>query len=90
MNWRMKLANWISGGELSRSYKKYSVLESRHEYICALNRDHMLAWADRRQRSAELSAAFREIAAMETDKANATVRRMAAKAREALTPPSTP
>lgn len=74
MNWRMKLADWISGGDTPRAAvisenARYERLRVRFE-DCVLDR-------------ADCRAALRTIAAMETPSANATVRRMAKTAREA-------
>lgn len=63
MNWREKLADWISGGALARARDAYC--ETQYE------RDHFFH-------------TLRDIAACETPKANATVKRMARIAREAL------
>lgn len=63
MNWRERLADWISGGELSRLMMQNDQLNEAY-------------WAQR--------DALCAIAACETPAANATVKRMARLAREAL------
>lgn len=83
MNWRMKLADWISGGELARLTKKQSAgFQQAHKWIDK--------FYDSDFERCELRFSLRKIAAMETPSANATVCRMAKTAREALTPPATP
>ena len=84
MNWRERLADWITGGLLTRVIETRDMaielqartaekrLESADKYAWAVNR--LLT----------LRAALEQIAAMETPSANATVRRMAKLAREAL------
>ena len=63
MNWRERLADWISGGELSRLMMQNDQLNEAY-------------WAQRDAISA--------VTACETHGANATVKRMARIAREAL------
>lgn len=63
MNWRMKLADWISGGALTMSQDGYC----EEQYL-----------------SFRYRAALRDIAAQEKPTSNATVKRMARMAREAL------
>ena len=63
MNWRERLADWISGGELSRLMMQNDQLNEAY-------------WAQR--------YAIAAIAVCETRGANATVKRMARLAREAL------
>ena len=63
MNWRERLADWISGGELSRLLMQNDQLNEAY-------------WAQR--------DALHKIAACETPGANATVKRMARLAWEAL------
>jgi len=67
MTFRDRLADWISGGELSRLRK-----EMNWAWITAIGR----------------SDALHRIAAMETPHSNATVRRMAKAAREAMKSPT--
>ena len=69
MTFRERLADWISGGALTRS----ADIEKLHDSL----------WEAMDEISA-FRRALRDIAAMETPGANATVRRMAATAREAL------
>lgn len=69
MNWRMRLADWISGGELSHLYMRKNILVKSNQF-----------WAGD---SGIKEEALRTIAAMETPSANATVKRMAKAAREA-------
>lgn len=77
MNWRHKLADWISGGELTDVYQ---LARSQQERLDAMDR------ALRKEIGAglDLGVALRRIADMETSGANATVRRMAATAKGAL------
>lgn len=70
MNWRHKLADWISGGELSR--------------LTDDNRNFPGAIVAAYEASFKRRVALRAIAACETPKANATVKRMARMAREAM------
>ena len=67
MTFREKLADWISGGALTR--ERQSTLKNAMFVAEILMRN---------------ASALYKIAAMETPKANATVRRMARIAREAL------
>lgn len=71
MTIREKLADWISGGALSKWESGYKMLSSD----CA---NHMDRWLKKNH-------ALKEIAAQETPSANETVKRMAKIAREALT-----
>ena len=77
MNRREKLADWISGGALTRARRlaDCQMEEAEFWYIEATNADRL---CDGRL------TALRAIAAMETPSANATVKRMAKTAREAL------
>lgn len=70
MTWRERLADWISGGALA---------DARAE-----TRLHEQLWEESSDREYLFSEAMRDIAAMETPNANATVKRMAKRAREAL------
>ena len=67
MTLRERIADWISGGALTEARNNFKAMEH------ALTK----AWISNRERQARLD----EIAAMETPNANATVRRMARKAR---------
>lgn len=69
MNWREKLADWISGGELSR------LIHDNSNLLYGITQE--ADYAD------ELAWRLETIAACETPKANATVKRMARMAREA-------
>ena len=71
MTFREQIADWISGGALTRL--RFSESASHHRAFSA-----MIA-AERAE------DALARIAAMETPGANATVRRMAQTARDALT-----
>jgi len=77
MSIRYRIADWISGGELTRRDTAW-----RHW------RDHSVMWRDSCHEAwlADKGRieALMKIAAMETIHANATVRRMAKVAREAL------
>ena len=77
MTLREKLADWISGGALTRARAHL-----------ALSHDQGDAWMERsfvfEDRNRASRNALRTIAAMETTSANATVKRMAKTAREAL------
>lgn len=77
MTLREKLADWISGGALSRALE--AEVYWRDEW-----KDEMGSHAITGRYSMRRSSALRRIAAMETHGANATVRRMAKTAREAL------
>lgn len=77
MTFRERLADWISGGALSRAR------DVRDKALDRLSReiDRRCDWIDERHK---YRSALREIAACETPNANATVRRMAKIAKEAL------
>jgi len=97
-SFRYWLANLISGGELMRAQymeksihgsAEFAMAQAReatakaYQLQCDLNIlriDNTNGWHN----SERFEAALRTIAAMPTPKANATVRRMAAVAREAL------
>lgn len=70
MTFRERIADWISGGRLKWERQRNAKLL------------HRLSIAD--DVMDEYEAAIRAIAAMETPSANATVKRMAKTAREAL------
>ena len=70
MNWRERLADWISGG-LVTLWRNNRNFEATDKY-------YWIELASKRR------DALRAIAAMETPGANATVKRMARAAREAL------
>ena len=76
MNWREKLADWISGGQLRKA-----------RWLQAQAQDNLKFYVDIARMSAEASRdrhiALTKIAALETPCANATVRKMAAIARKA-------
>jgi len=77
MTFREKLADWISGGALSDALHYEEVVNAAYEK--AVSRA-LFARDD-----ADASrAALRQIAALETPHANATVRKMARIAREAV------
>lgn len=81
MNLRERLADWISGGAVARAMacridSLKTIMRMERNRADELKRE-VAAWNCREH-------ALRAIAAMETPRANATVRRMAAKAREAL------
>lgn len=81
MTWRERLADWISGGALT--FHKDGWERSSALYEDAISQ----LWDCRGDAGAAddgLIAALRDIAAMETPNANATVKRMARRAREAL------
>lgn len=84
MTIRHKLADWISGGELTRLWARVDFLRQRNNQVWD-------RWSEKYTKldaaRAELRAkdkALRQIIAQETPTANATVRRMARIAREAL------
>ena len=77
MTFREKLADWISGGALSRAY--VAVKQWNEAWEREFD-DHTTT----ERRAVEQNIALHRIAAMETPGANATVRRMAKTAREAL------
>jgi len=77
MTFREKLADWISGGELSRQRKRAEILRS----FCNEETDRKWKYYDRVR---DCRAALHQIAEQETPNANATVKRMARIAREAL------
>ena len=70
MTWRERLADWISGGALSDAW--------------AETRLHEKLWDEASDREYLCTKALRDIAAMETPNANATVKRMVRRAWEAL------
>lgn len=70
MTFREKLADWISGGELTLAYK-------------LSNADFDKTYNTMRQLERSVSA-LRNVAAQEKPTSNATVKRMARMAREAL------
>lgn len=63
MTWRTKLADWISGGAITRATED---------------------WTEGWEKAWELDCAMQAIIACETPNANATVKRMAKIAREAV------
>lgn len=91
MTIRERLADWISGGELSY-YRTLAELQCEKrgedrfarglaELDASIAMENMQKACDQMQ---EIAAALRRISAMETPSANATVRRMARIARDAL------
>ena len=84
MTFRERLADWITGGALTRALDVERVALCRYEVAVDWRAD----CADKYMRAVDsmisLRAALDRIAAMETTTANATVRRMAKVAREAL------
>ena len=84
MTFREKLADWISGGALSRAIATRDKALDRYEAAAnkRLETADKYAWAANRMIA--LRDTLEDIAAMETPSANATVRRMARTAREAL------
>ena len=70
MTWRERLADWISEGKLTEAMRLADGWQHRRDY-----------WSEFAIYRGE---ALRDIAAMETPNANATVKRMAKRAREAL------
>lgn len=77
MNWRHKLADWISGGELTDAYQ---LARSQQEHLRAVERVLIKEVGE----GLDLGVALRRIADMETPKCASIGRRMAAVAREAL------
>jgi hypothetical protein len=77
MTLRERLADWISGGALTRANER----QNRAADATFAQIDKTIAFMDR---AFDAEGALRAIAAMETPGANATVRRMARTAREAL------
>ena len=77
MTFRERLADWITGGALTRARLLGAEISAQRE-----------SWRDMAYMCAERLSGNRErfeaIAAMETPTANATVRRMAKVAREAM------
>lgn len=70
MTFREKLADWISGGALSDARRQLFIVTASRDW-------HM-------KQSGSAIEALRAIAARETPSANATVKRMARIAREAI------
>lgn len=70
MTWRERLADWISWGALTDAWAETML----HEKL----------WEETSDREYLCTEALRDIAAMETPNANATVKRMAKRAREAM------
>lgn len=84
MTIRYKLADIISGGELSQRKAGWDRTSAILDEVKLINGD-LLAQADAMTETQEqLRVALNRIAACETSKANATVKRMARIAREAL------
>ena len=84
MKWRNRLANWISGGELSQRKAGWDRTCAILDEAKLINGD-LLAQIDAMTETQEqLRVALKRIAACETTGANATVKRMARIAREAL------
>lgn len=77
MNWRHKLADWISGGELTDAYK---LARSQQEHLSAMERNLFTC----RDSLFKYGLSLQKIADMETPKCASIGRRMAAVAREAL------
>lgn len=77
MTLRERIADWISGGALT--WMKLDI---------ELREENRVMWRDRsfdrNQTIGKMAVALRDIAACETQNANATVRRMARIAREAM------
>lgn len=99
MTFREKLADWISGGALSLArsdveWWRDQMVSKKNRDIMRLQRDcrslhdsiekAVTAGAEIHGRNEDARLALRAIIAMETPSANATVRRMARRAREAL------
>ncbi len=91
MTFREKLADWISGGALTQAIEsKCRYKEGRLQFSGLLNdmTEERNAWRSSAragiEEHARLSGVLERIANMETEKANATVRRMANAARDAL------
>ena len=84
MTFRYRIADWISGGMLTR-FNQAKVQAYKHEMDAVEAR---LRAEHHRNRvalqAADMRAALLDIAGMATPKANATVRRMAERASEAL------
>lgn len=94
-SFRYWLADLISGGELTRAremegYANKHMIDGYYGLRSAVNRlreekaDFHVSNGQSLQRIARQNIALRTIAAMETPKANATVKRMARTAREAV------
>ena len=84
MTIREKLADWISGGALTMA--RYEREKIRDE-LARCSDELTSAWhvlANRDEVSERLRNDMRQIASLETPSANATVRKMARIAREAL------
>lgn len=77
MSWRMKVANWISGGEIERDSK--ALIQSIKD-VSSLMETTKVLYDQRR----EYSNALWDIAAQEKPTSNSTVKRMARIANEAL------
>ena len=98
MNWRYKLADWISGGELTKA--TFSLRQSVDNFIAlhGTYSSYRTMWKDTRDaldrlavdnrngwsNSTRFKTALSDIAAMETPGAAPAARRMANRAREAL------
>jgi len=77
MTFREKLADWISGGALSDERERADMCRDLYHDAC--DYDDQLE-----DMAASMKYALRHIAALETPHANATVRKMARIAREAV------
>lgn len=78
---RLWLANLISGGEIERLEKARN--DTRNFWFNRWDKA-MVRWGGPTGREYHMRKALRDIIAMETPVANATVKRMAKRAREAL------
>ena len=87
MTLREKLADWISGGALTRARLSAAFDKAHHEEMIRIYRgaarDANIDFTAMSGFAKKLKSALNRIAAMETPKANATVKRMAKIAREA-------
>jgi len=107
MNWRTRLADWISGGEITKAREKTAwwrdhmvgeiygpMVDEKNGEIIRIQQNNralhdnieklVTSGAEIFGEVLTLKERMNEIAAMETPSANATVRKMASKARGAL------
>jgi hypothetical protein len=77
MTFRERIADWISGGKNTRLRDDLASKEDDLKMVID-------GYVEKQHRLARMGVALSDIAAMETPGANATVKRMAARAREGL------
>lgn len=85
MTLRERIADWISGGALIYARETIKLERSQRQYRYSAEFIPLLVLAEGAEaRAAAMEESLRAIAALETPHANATVRKMARIAREAV------